>query len=1209
MNALATILRLRASLVTGGGLVVSLLLYMFIWPAFAPADKDRRGALVIIALLALWAVCEWSYLALQRYREGRTRPGQLRELFKGALRHLARESMGEGWMNTDAVINRPWLLILGSGEAGVAKLLERAGFRRIASCALSGEAPVCAFWLSQDAQEGSVCVEVTGSALLDTEGCQQLYRWLRRLRRAPEAVLLQVGLQDLWGADEEKSRATAVQLSPALHTLLRELACELPIHIICNQLGRVEGMTRYFRSAERRPWGFRLDRPLHSEFQASLVHERAEAIIQALRERSSLNLVQGELMAEEVEIMLDFPRELQRMNVLLGAFIAKLCETFSADTRARLGEVFFTSAESGSLFEAVRHRRLPLSRPCAQKSAAAAEAVSSYFVQGLFVRVARLSTQELVQRGPRQRFALVAMLVLCALLMSLASTLYARRHRGQEVLRREIAGLIDRLDKLSHLTPPSPTQHQTLRSDIDLFLKLDQEVAVGTKRLDLVRQRYVAPGAAQRSIDELYQSVGDFVQCQAANHLVSPLLRYQQMDTTRQYAQPLYDNLLRLVEASDGKRRPGKTPAASSLGATEWINALYAIALIQRRPSCQITKQDASWLSQYIRTLWQIDGEGSEPRFQALQSRLESLLTPYLIEPKLCPRLGDNIARRPLASVQQVLKAGGLQAESGVDLAAALELEFRIKGTIKERAEAGYKGGALTYFSARDEVPFDATRAGCQQIMAAAAPEIRWMRCVLPEETAGNLQDRGVGNLRLAAQYALRVDSAWSSWFGRLGRKPRPAAAAGADNDLAELGGAVAALSQDIPTLFRALGVGEVPKGTSFEVCQASQRTLAPFRWAVDAEDEAGNKPPELPRLWKEYAIELSTLREQLTALGRPAKPLTAEENLRSVPLAIAAVKSAEQKRLAWIAALRDGLQQTHAAASWQDALTAFVPSLQKLETEVMEALVLRGRRQVSCQWNNLRLSLSDDLAMSASAAKSGQPPADDARSTMRGRLIAFRDGTLTPLAVSLPSCEMQSYRLTDSMGHDGGQLVTAGFCRKIKELIELTGAPAAPPPTAEPISTAPSVIPTPDGRCSQTGSSVLRTILDVPELKGRFVCNISQRDCHKSGPTTASKILLHVDWANGGSSEALILGTLHDLMARPLPPRGGNRQPTHRELDPWKQETRYVAEVEGSPICPGRTFRVYFDESVAGSVVNKPAVITANHLDTAAQQLLAPCR
>lgn len=1212
MNQLFAVLRLRPVLVTLTGIALSLITYFLLWPAFVSGDKDRRGALAIAALLALWAICEWGYLALKHYREQRTRPGQLRQLFNGALRHLEREHHGGGWMNADSLRLRPWLILLGTAESGTARLLERAGFRRIVSCTPPGEAPLCTFWLSQDSAGGSVCIEVSGSALIDTEGCEQLYRWIRRLRGAPDAVLLQVALQEIWSSDEERARAVAVQLSPALHTLLRDCPGELPIHVICNQLARVEGMSRYFGSAERRPWGFRLDRPLHSEFQASLVHERAQAIVSALWQRVNLTLVGSSLEASEVEALLDFPREMRRMSVLLGAFITKLCESFSADTRARLYEVFFANAEAGTPFEAARHRRLPLSRPATAKSGTSAEESGSYFLQGLFVRIARLTTQEPVQRAPRQAVALWTATALCVLLMTLASTFYARRHRGQLALRRQAEALLSRLDQLTKLRPPDPQHTKTLQTDMASFLKVDHEIATAAERMERAKRLYAINTPLERSVEELQRTISEYGQCQAANHLIGPLLRYEPKDLSKQHVQPLYDPLHSLLDVGDGRRKQGRLVGTGPLATTDWFDALYAIALLQRRPSCKTTPQDAKWLTQYLHTLWKVDTEGVDRGLaKELETRMAGLLTSYLQERKVCSLLGDNVDRRPVGAAQRALSSsGGSVVQPGIDIAAALELELRIKSSSKDRTErGGYRPSALTYFSARDDVPADATRTGCQQIMAANAAEIRWLRCILPDEAAANLQDRGVGNNRLAAQYMSRIEAIWSSWLGRLSHKSRPPTG-NLENDLAEFGTAVGSAMQDIPVLFRLLGVGELPKGESLEVCRQSLRSFAPFRWAVDSEDEQGGKHAELQAQWKDYSMELTALRDQLNLIGRPAKPPTAEEALRTVLVAIQSLQRAEQKRVSWLKTLRAALVANQGPASFQEALGQFAQQIQKLEAEILQALLRKGRRLVACQWSSLRQQWSDTLSAGGGA---GQAGAEDPRgAALRALLIRFRDTTITPFETVPQLCEMHAFRLSESMGEDSGLVVNGGFCKRARELLSATGVPvAAKPATPEAVVAPPSIIPTPDGRCNGPSDSVLQTILDVPDLQSRFVCNISRRECLKSGPNsgTSGKVLLRVDWAGGGTSDAVSLGTLREFVAPPPPTRAGGHR-VRSEIDPWRQESRHVVEVSAPTLCKGRTFRIYFDESVAGRMVSKSPWPDATQLESAGQLLLeTSCR
>ena len=1231
MNLLSSLLRLRPMWVSSVSILASLLLYFVVWPAWVPSDRDRRGVWLLVGGFVLWTLIEWALLALRHYREQQTRPGLLRQLFRGALRHLIREAQGEGWMRADALIARPWFVVMGSGEAGIARLLERAGFRRIVSCALPGEAPVCVFWLSQDAVHGSVVVEVSGSALTDTEGGEQLHRWLRKLRAAPDAVILQVGLQEIWGATEEQARGAAVQLSPALHTLLRQYKNELSVHVICSQIARLDGLSHYFRSAERRPFGFRLDRPLHSDFQASLVQERTEAILKALWQQTNSALLDGSFEPPTVEVMLDFPRELRRMSVHLGAFITKLCEGFSADTRARLYEVFFANSDSAPPFEAARHRRLPLSR--AAVPLAGSEPAASYFLPGLFVRMAGLSRLDAPRAASRQVVALWALTALSVLLMTLLSTFYSHRHRGQEAVRRQVVAVLRGLEQLNRLKPVPPDEKsQELQKALGDFLQQDGDVSRTAQRFADLQKGILVGSPAQPVAEEIYRRTQEYLQCQAANHLVSPLLVYEKKDLLvaasqrgGSSAQPLYERLLRLQDFTDPKRRAVKTMALSPLSTTEWFDALYAIALLQRR-SCVPGKEDSKWLSGYLRSLWPLSSDREDSLSRRVEERLNHLLGPYLAEvdaslrrdarsawePKICSQLGKSIEQQPVEQARQLLERGsGLFAsQSGVDIPAALELELRIKSSAKDSKDGplkAFKGTGFGYLHPREDVSGEATRLGCQRIMGSQTDQIRWLRCILPSEGAASWQSGGVSGKRLAEQYRLRLEHVWASWLGRIGRRPLPQPAS-LENELADLGSAVGSVLADLPSLFRSLGVGDGSKLEGSEACRDSVRSFAPFRWAVDADDEQGSpKPSSLTTAWRDYQTELTTLRDALVTLSRP--PKTPEEGMALVLSALSGLQRVEQKRLEWLSALRSSLQGTATPGSGlQDAIekkASLVEALRDLEEKILQALAKKGRRLVACQWDSLRRLFGD--AVAAPSAQQAQPGLEEQRGKVRNLLAGFRDQTLARL-FTLPSCEARSLRLQESTPTDNSRVVSEAFCRRVKDLIDQTGVAAAPAAPDRP-SAAPSVVPTPDSQCMQQ-AAVLRTYLDVPELQARFVCHVSARLCERLGATAASRVQLQVEWVGQGLSEVVPLGSLRDVLARPPVHRVPGQRPTHMEPDPWRQqEVRYAVEVDAPSLCRGRKFRLYFDEAVAGRGAGKPAWIDPTQLDAAAALIQDTCR
>lgn len=1215
MNTLLALIRIRPVLVTLAAIAGSLLTYFLVWPSLISQDRGRQGALLLAGLMAVWAVTEWVVFALQRYREQQTRPGQLRRLFAGALRHLIRESHGSGWGGREAVLSCPWLLMLSSPESGSAKLLERAGFRRIASCALSSEPPLCTFWLMRDGAGASVCIDVSGSALLDTEGCEQLYRWLRRLRTSPDAVLVTIGLQELWGTDEERARMVAVQMSPALHTLLREISIEQSIHIVCNQLARIEGLIHYFASAERRPWGFRIDRPLHSEFQASLIDERADAIIEGLWLQASRALIANAIESpDDVEVVLDFPREMRRVGVLLGAFTAKLCETFSADTRARLYELFLTSSEVGvGSFEAARNKRLPLAknRTAAQQ---ADIAHGSYFVQGVFARVVQLCTNDASSRAPRQHLAMWGAAVACVFFILGASRVYQHFHRIQDSVRKQVRVVLKTSEELVHTTTPDPIHRGSVRQELAGYLKTDAELAYSLQKLDSFKPK-ISDNRIHGVLEEFRNRVMDYSDCQAASHLVAPLLRYNEKDALGRNLQPLYDRLGRLWEITDPKRRAAKTAAVPSLGTADWFEALRAIALLQRRTNCTAKDQDIQWLVGYLRQLWSVDSEVfGHPLGDQFRDRTSRLLTRYLQRRDTCGLLPEHISKQSIDRTNAALSNGStLFGQPGLDIPAVLELELRINELRKVGSTGkAYAPQSLSYLQFKDSVPFESTRSGCQQWMNVQASELSWLKCILPDASASSIQSEngGVGHKRLASQYALRLETHWSSWMRQLTSKPRKSTGT-VENDLAELSTTTGLVLQELPALFRSIGVGDQSKGES-AVCKESLRGLAPFRWAVGGEDEDGRKEsPELEKLWQEYVQELTTVKDLLNQLGRPIKPLTHEESLKTQVLpALASLQRMEDKRINWLRVLGTELQvRSPSGAVWKDSLVQLGKQLQRLEADILQALLIKGRRQIACLWSSLKTQWSD--AVSAPTSQGGATGEGDPRSVVRNLLIRFRQIALEPVLRNAQTCDPLPFPMSESIGDVGGVLASAGFCREVRRITDLTGASGAMPGDGkdrEPSD--PTIIPVPDGNCRTPDARIRQMYLDVPELKARFVCNISQRSCRKLGPTDARKVQLQVEYDRGGFSSAVLpWNSLRDLIQHGAPVRTVGNKNTHTEQDPWTQSSRYVIEVPGQVLCQGRNFRIYFDESMVNKLIGKHSFGDTSLLDSATPHLSESCR
>jgi hypothetical protein len=114
--------------------------------------------------------------------------------------------------------------------------------------------------------------------------------------------------------------------------------------------------------------------------------------------------------------------------------------------------------------------------------------------------------------------------MVCVLLMTLSTSFYRRKHRVQESLRRQVRLLEQRTESLIHAPQPDPVAARTLRQDLQGFLTSDSELQASTQRLKTLLSGNVSDQRVHKSMDELLRKLSDFADCEAAHHLVSPLL-------------------------------------------------------------------------------------------------------------------------------------------------------------------------------------------------------------------------------------------------------------------------------------------------------------------------------------------------------------------------------------------------------------------------------------------------------------------------------------------------------------------------------------------------------------------------------------------------------------------------------------------------------------------------------------------------------------
>jgi hypothetical protein len=1202
MASLLQLLKIRPVWVSLLGVLLTISAYVG-WPAAVPQDPGRRGVWLVFGVLALWTIIEWALHFWRQARERLTRSGKLRVQLDSALRQLSREcgERGQSGWRTDAATTLPWLLLLGPTGAGKSRLLDRAGFRRIATCGTEEQASLVTIWLALDATAPAVCVELGGGALNDAEACGQVTRWLHSCRSGPDGLLLVVSLDDLGTSSEDTARALAVSLSPALRRLLQAFPySELPVHLVVNKCDRIEGLPSFFPDAERRPLGFRIDRPLHTEVPLSLLDARLGAIGEGLWQRQSLLLSEAEGHGRaEVEALLDFPREFALHTTQVRAFLGKLFEQFAADTRARLCEVYFASAsvQDGAAHEAARHRRIPTRGP--RPGAPPAELLQNRFVHGLFTRALRQAATHSATTAPRlQTLAVWGAAALCVLGVAWMSHIYRRQVVPLRKLAEKVVGVDAISEQLAtmrgqlELEPGARNLNESLGRflDSDLQLAGQQKQLAGAGRLP----RLSSP--TQRLLDQLDVTTNRFRQCESAGRLLAPMLRYDDRDVSARRPQPLYDHLLRLG-SDTGKRRPGARSDLQALGRgelqdsnalAEWLEALYALVIARRaNPACvegARAKEDAAQsLARYFSALWlpritwlPTDKPGTfcdtrtDPVAARLCGRLYEVFQHYIGDVRDCSGLRDRVDEVQLKDAQDQLErytspSGG----DGNDLFGGILLTLRLHDLPDSNKGPAQLG--LKYFTAASPPPYVFTRSGCTRLARDRSPRSARLACLLG--SGAPLTLTAAQEARVARAYQVRNAGVWNAALNSLARRARPDA--NGANRLGDLSADAANLIADVQRLFRILGTSDVNPGEQTEdMCRDAAIPFREFRWATDQDDESGGKAAnaDLTNLWQAYQPQLVQLQQKLTEINQPGPP--AAQTLEAVKAAFDILGRVRSARSAWIDGLKGRLQppmRTQGLVHLGDLLAEF-------EEDVLLELTRKARQLAYCRLLSLKSSAATKVAPLKPADPGFAAAATQVQGELRQELVQYRNQFVESFA-TVGTCDMRSYPgLRQSQ-----TALPPEFCVAVRQLVGgLTSAAPPPPDAAAPVRPF-SLVPIPEtAPCA--GVSIGYVTLDVPELGKRFKCRVSGIDCVEDGPAQGSSISLRLLNTEGTLlSSVSSIPTLAALLAHI--PRHGARV----EVDPWllikKQQRvrRQVAEVSLAGVCrnPSAALRIYMDEDL----------------------------
>lgn len=1208
MANLLQLLRVRPVWVSLLGIVLTIVSYLS-WPALVPNDSGHRGVWLVFGVVGLWAVIEWVLHFWRQSCDRQTRRGKLRSQLDSALRQLAREcgEQGRGGWRSDAATTLPWLLVLGPAGAGKSRLLEKGSFRRIATCGTEEQAALCTLWLTLDAMAPAICVELGGSALNDSESCDQVNQWLRACRGGPDGLLLVVSFDDLGSSSEDTARALSIQLSPALRRTLQTFSHgELLVHVVVNKCDRIEGLPNFFPDAERKPLGFRLDRPLHTEIPAALLDARLAALAEALwkRQTQMLTEVHGR---PEAEALLDFPREFALHGTQVRAFLSKLFEQFAADTRARLGEVFFTSAsmQDGAAHEAARHRRLP-TRGVRPPAGGADQLAQHRFVHGLFARAVRQAAAHSVGAAPRlQTLAVWGAAAVCVLGVAWMRHVYVQQLAPLSQLGKKVDSLDAVAAQLVELRRNLELEPGARNLPESLGKFLDQDQLLASEQQQVARAGKGSPrlsSPTQRLVDQLAETTGRLRQCESAGRLLAPMLRYEQRDTAARRPQPLYDRLLR-ISSDPGKRRPESRDHLPALqwgelgdgnALAEWLEAIYALVIARRsNPTCvdgpQAKADSAQSLARYFSALWlkQIAwsppdkadktstpcDSKSDPLARPLCLRLAEVFQRYIGNERDCLGLRDRVDDNKLKAAQEQLEryTSGASTVEGAELYGGILLTLRMNDLPDSSPGRAPPLGLKFFATAATPAPVF-TRSGCNRLARDRSPRSARLACLLGPGATGALT--AAQETRVARAYQVLNAEKWNEFLGRLVRRQRPETASA--SRLGDLATDCANLMADLPRVFRVVGSGDINSGEpTEEMCRDAVIPFKEFRWATDQEDEGGGKAnnPDLGDAWKAYSLrELTPLQAKLVEINTPGAP--PQQTLDAVKAALDMQGRVRIARGAWV----DGLKARIGAPMKSAGLLHLSDQLAEFEEEILLELTRKSRQLAFCRLQQLKNS----TAQKAAGLKASDPgfaaAALQAQTEVRQEVGQYRTQFVDAFATTPGTCEMRPYPSVPQ-SHTA---VPAEFCAAVRQL-STSLASSQPSPEPQGSMRSPSLVPVPENRpCA--GVSIGYITLDVPELGKRFKCRVSGIDCNEDGPAQGQTVAIRLLTTEGTLlSTALSFPSLAALLARV--PRHGVRV----EIDPWLQVKRQqrvkrqVAEVSLAQQChdPAAALRIYIDEDL----------------------------
>lgn len=354
----------------------------------------------------------------------------LEEEFQRAFRELNEICRKRGLVGGASAL--PWIMVMGPPNVGKTTALERSGLR-FTQRRMQGIGPTknCTWWLASDA----ILLDTAGRYAVREEDQKEWAAFLgllqRRRKHPVDAVVLQVGLDELLDRSPADIERRAVGLRERLDELVQILGVQIPIHLLLNKIDLLDGFQPFFADltdAEReRAWGFGLDtaaaQPRGGVGPAlgPLFDEKWRELVMALSARQTGRLLVQQ-SREGREAALGFPAQVALLQAPLRRFIEVLVEPHPGEEMPRLAAVYLASAvQSGDRRPGARHRLASeLGLAAAARLAALPPLEDSSFLRGVFTQVirhaenaARPSARRLRRMQIEQRAAIGLSMLAC----------------------------------------------------------------------------------------------------------------------------------------------------------------------------------------------------------------------------------------------------------------------------------------------------------------------------------------------------------------------------------------------------------------------------------------------------------------------------------------------------------------------------------------------------------------------------------------------------------------------------------------------------------------------------------------------------------------------------------------------------------------------------------------------------------------------------